>query len=129
MDSFDSHLDKAYEQLNEAIMKAIVSSEDVKSVLNDFKDKDMINNLAVLNLILSLEELSDLVFTKDGSYKLEQTKNETTDPEPETPAEKPSLNPYVVDGEQLSPNEVLFERFYQDKFNEKEWMKKFKIQL
>jgi len=129
MDPFDSHLDKAYEQLNEAIMKAIVSSKDVKTVLNGFKDKDMINNLAVLNLILSLEELSDLVFSKDGSCKFEKTDTAPATESQETPAEQPSQSPYLIDGKSLTPNEVLFERFFQGKFDEADWLRKFKIRL
>ena len=129
MDPFDSHLDKAYEKLNKAIMKAIVSSEDVRTVLTDFKEKDMINNLSVLNLILSLEELSDLVFTDNDSYDLEPLANEFAPQESQKRAETESSNPYKVDGRNLTPNEILFERFFQGKFDDDEWLKKARIKL
>ena len=57
MDPLDAFQDKEFDQLNEAILKAIVSSQDVEKVLQDFKSKDLINEMAVVNLILSLEEL------------------------------------------------------------------------
>jgi hypothetical protein len=129
MDPFDSHLDKAYEKLNKAIMNAIVSSEDVRTVLADFKEKDMINNLSVLNLILSLEELSDLVFTDDDSSSFEPQSEEFAPKAAEKPAEIKAPNPFKVDGRNLTPNEILFERFFQGKFDADKWLKKVRIKL
>lgn len=53
--------DKDYELLNNAIMKAIISSDDVKKVLLSFQEKNLIDKMAVLNLILSLEEIETLM--------------------------------------------------------------------
>ena len=127
MDPFDSHLDEAYEHLNKAIMKAIVSSDDVRKVLSGFKEKDMINHLSVLNLILSLEELSDMVFSDEGSDDYELVNEEFTAEKAENSSEMESANPFKIDGENLTPNEILFEKFFQKKFNSKEWLKKAKI--
>ena len=71
MDSFDAFQDKEFEQLNDAILKAIVSSRDVEKVLQDFKSKYLINEVAVLNLILSLEELSGLIFSESPNKKIQ----------------------------------------------------------
>ncbi|MBI4383058.1 MAG: hypothetical protein HY579_03370 [Nitrospinae bacterium] len=60
MDSSETAQNKAYEQLNGAILKAITASEEVKQVLLDFQKKNLIDRMAVLNLILSLEELEAL---------------------------------------------------------------------
>ena len=43
MDSLDAFEDKEFEQLNDAILKAIISSQDVEKVLQDFKSKKLIN--------------------------------------------------------------------------------------
>lgn len=53
--------DKDYERLNDAIMKAIISSGDVKKVLISFQEKNLIDKMAVLNLILSLEEIESMM--------------------------------------------------------------------
>ncbi len=135
MDSFDSYLDKAYEELNEAIMKAIVSSEDVRAVLTNFKEKDMISNLAVLNLILSLEELSDLVFGKNqNKYKFESVEGNESEPrrfEATPPSqERPESSPHhMVDGKRLTEKEILFEQFCQGNFDMEKWLKKARIKL
>lgn len=131
MDPFDSHLDEAYEHLNKAIMKAIVSSDDVRKVLSGFKEKDMINHLSVLNLILSLEELSDMVFSDEDSndYELVDENLSTETEKAENPSEMEATNPFKIDGENLTPNEILFERFFQKKFDAQEWLKKAKLKL
>lgn len=129
MDSFDSHLDEAYEHLNKAIMKAIVSSDDVKKVLSGFKEKDMINHLSVLNLILSLEELSDMVFSDESSDDYELVKEDFPTEKTESSSETESDNPFKVDGKNLTPNEILFEKFFQKKFDSEGWLKKAKLKL
>ncbi len=129
MDPFDSHLDEAYEHLNKAIMKAIVSSEDVKKVLTGFKEKDMINHLSVLNLILSLEELSDMVFSDEDSGDYDSMTEDFPTEKPETSSELEASNPYKIDGQNLTPNEILFEKFFQKKFDAHEWLKKIKVKL
>ena len=65
MEAFEGFQDKEFDLLNEAILKAIVSSSDVERVLQHFKSKDLINEMAVVNLIVSLEELSDLIFSEE----------------------------------------------------------------
>ncbi|NIQ01061.1 MAG: hypothetical protein GWM98_12090, partial [Nitrospinaceae bacterium] len=55
-------------------------SPDVKKVLQEFQSKDLINHLSVLNLILSLEELSELVFSGDDLYKLEPLEERSAPP-------------------------------------------------
>ena len=95
MDSFDSFQDKEFDQLNEAILKAIISSKDVDKVLQDFKAKDLINEMAVVNLILSLEELSGLMFSDsqdEKTFSLEPSKEKQSvkkEPERNLLAESP----------------------------------------
>ena len=142
MDSFDAFQDKEFEQLNDAILKAIISSSDVEKVLQDFKSKDMINEMAVVNLILSLEELSGLMFPETPDKQ-----THTLEPaEKNQPVKKQRLENQIfenttkkiscksssydlVDGKELSRNEILFERYYQGRFNEKQWLKRAKIKV
>ena len=140
MDSYDEFQDNEFEQLNDAILKAIISSRDVEKVLQEFKSKELINEMAFVNLILSLEELSGLMFSESPakpmktlesseqsqSKKKELPKNQL----PEITDKKTSSeasSPYLVDGKLLNRNEILFERYYQGRFNEKQWLKRAKI--
>ena len=126
MDGSDASLDKEYEKLNEAIMKAIITSDEIKDLLQDYQSKDLIQHMAVLNLVLSLEELSEVILSNCETYDLECVDdNETSKP---TPAKsKDTGKRYFVDGKNLSQNEILFERFCQGKFNEQAWLKKIKV--
>lgn len=128
MDQFDSSLDKEYESLNEAIMKALVTSKDVKRVLEDFKSKELINNLSVLNLVLSLEELSQLVFSDDHDFDIDEAAAERP-ASAEKAKKEGSPSPYVIDGKRLSKNEILFQKYCQGLFDEHEWIKKARVKL
>ena len=142
MDTFDGFEDKEFDQLNEAVLKAILSSKDVEKVLRDFKSKDLINEMAVVNLILSLEDLSSLIFSESAEksnhaldalnhkqpLKNDKTENKTIDSKKNQVS--CSLNSYdLVDGKNLSRNEILFEKYYQERFNEKQWLQQSKIKL
>lgn len=96
--------------------------------------------MAVVNLILSLEELSGLMFpeSKDKKiYSLEPSKEkQSTQTQPEgsqqtknSKRKTASTSSHLVDGELLSRNEILFEKYYQGRFNEKQWLKKAKIKV
>ena len=142
MDTFDAFEDKEFDQLNEAVLKAILSSKDVEKVLRDFKSKDLINEMAVVNLILSLEDLSSLIFSESAEQsnhaldtlnqkqplKNDKIENKTINSKKNQVS--CSLNSYdLVDGKNLSCNEILFEKYYQERFNEKQWLQQSKIKL
>ena len=137
MEAFEGFQDKEFDLLNEAILKAIVSSPDVENVLQYFKSKDLINEMAVVNLILSLEELSDLMFPEGtdkstqaidspSENRLQKIKNPLVGNTQKEIPRKPN-NHYLVDGKLLNRNEILFEKHFQGRFNEKQWLKRAKI--
>ena len=140
MEAFEGFQDKEevlFNLLNEAILKAIVSSPDVENVLQHFKSKDLINEMAVVNLILNLEELSGLMFP-EGTDKSTQAIDSPSENRPQkiknqlvgnTQKEIPrKLNNHnLVDGKLLNRNEILFEKHFQGRFNEKQWLKRAKI--
>ncbi|MBT7272088.1 MAG: hypothetical protein HN885_03735 [Nitrospina sp.] len=138
MEAFDGFEDKEFDLLNEAILKAIVSSSDVERVLQHFKSKDLINEMAVVNLIVSLEELFGLMLSEakyqsiqaldcPSENRIQETKNPLGGNTPKEISSKPNTND-LVDGKTLKRNEILFEKYFQGRFNEKQWLKRAKIQ-
>jgi hypothetical protein len=132
----DSFFEKDYENLNDAILKAIVSSKEIQKILVKLKGKEEIDNMAVLNLFLSLDELHEMISEKKNnssiSYKLEPMESkQSVDKNTETEEKKlkPIKNGSFIDGKSLTLNETLFENFYQEKFNEEAWTKKARIRL
>ena len=137
MEAFEGFQDKEFDLLNEEILKAIVSSPDVENVLQYFKSKDLINEMAVVNLILSLKELSGLMFPEGtdkstqaidspSENRLQKIKNPLVGNTQKEIPRKPN-NHYLVDGKLLNRNEILFEKHFQGRFNEKQWLKRAKI--
>ena len=138
MEAFDGFEDKEFDLLNEAILKAIVSSSDVERVLQHFKSKDLINEMAVVNLIVSLEELFGLMLSEaknqstqaldsPSENRIQEIKNQLAGNTPKEISSKPNTND-LVDGKTLKRNEILFEKYFQGRFNEKQWLKRSKIQ-
>lgn len=129
MDS-DAFLDQEYENLNDAILQAIVASKEVQKILARFKKLNQMNDKAVLNLFLSLDELYQMINDKhseSASYKLEPS---TASEEPAEQEEKSSLKETnFIDGQSLTKNEVLFEKYFQGKFDENCWMKKARVRF
>lgn len=131
MDS-DAYLDQEYENLNDAILRAIVKSKEVQHILVRFKSQGQMNDKSVLNLFLSLDELHQMINEKSphpDSYKLEP-ETVTTASEISREKEKAALKEEnIIDGELLSLNEVLFEKYYQGNFSETDWMKKARVRF
>ena len=131
MDS-DAFLDQEYENLNNAILQAILLSKDVQDILVRFKKQGQMNDKAVLNLFLSLEELYQMIdenSTKAGSYKLKaETSTSEHSMEEKTEISSPKEET-IIDGKLLTSNEVLFEKYTQKKFDETDWMKKARIRF
>ncbi len=57
----DDFLDQEYENLNDAILQAIVASKEVQDILAQFKKQNHMDDNAVLNLFLSLDELYQMI--------------------------------------------------------------------
>jgi hypothetical protein len=129
MDS-DAFLDQEYENLNDAILQAIVASTEVQDILSRFKKLNQMDEKAVLNLFLSLDELYQLIHEESSdpaAYKLEpRAASEKPIKEEKSSSEKETS---LIDGEILTNNEVLFEKFFQGNFNEKSWMKKARVRF
>tara|TARA_B100000686_G_scaffold78628_1_gene84667 strand:- start:193 stop:594 length:402 start_codon:yes stop_codon:yes gene_type:complete len=133
MDS-DRFFEKEYENLNDAILQAITGSKEVKNILARLKEEENLDNIAVLNLFLSLDELFEMMSDKRNSsvaYKLEPVEPQQTHEEEKTIDRKPSSKRWKnkIDGKLLTLNETLFENYCQEKFNDKAWLKKARIRL
>ncbi|MEC8957853.1 MAG: hypothetical protein VX495_05645 [Nitrospinota bacterium] len=132
----DELFEKEYENLNDAILKAIVSSKDVQKILITLKEREEINDTAVLNLFLSLDELYEMISEKHNKnnscpYKSESTESNTLNHKEDVSkkVDSPDNNENFIDGKPLTLNEILFENFCQEKFNEEIWKKKARISL
>jgi hypothetical protein len=61
MQSFATENDVPYENLSNTILEAIKNSEEVKAAVNALQEKNLVDDSAAINLVLSLEELASLM--------------------------------------------------------------------
>ena len=61
--------DWVYEKIYATLFQAISSSNEVKKVLVELQEKNLIQNMDVINLILSLDELSKLTGDSTEPHK------------------------------------------------------------
>ena len=132
MDS-DELFEKGYETLNDAILKAIVSSIEVQELLIKIKKQKETNDIEVLNLFLSLDELCEIILENGNKnscdYKKEPSKSSAFEYEEDKKIPAFDKNKNFIDGKSLTLNEILFENFCQEKFNEEAWKNKARIRL
>jgi|TARA_B110000438_G_C15670356_1_gene587916 hypothetical protein len=71
MEATYSTQDWVYEKIYATLFEAISNSDEVKKVLGELQEKNLIQNIDVINLILSLDELSqlsgDLIATQEAA--------------------------------------------------------------
>ncbi len=122
------------------INKAILKSPDVQISIKKLEKLKLIDYVSEFNLVLEVDKLIESILKKNTSSET-QTNSileeleihadpEYDQEEDQTPDSATPLSPLQrVDGKTLSENEILFEEYFNQRFDEKHWMKKVKIRL
>ena len=135
------------------ISKAILKSPDVQFSIKKLQKLQLLDYVSEFNLVLEVDKLIESILKQNedreaSTQDLNKLKEEfleakansdpeelqlQTDPEEsETLNLSPSVTPdplQWVDGKALSENEIRFEEFFNQQFDEKHWMKKAKIRF
>ena len=135
------------------INKAILKSPDVQFSIKKLQKLQLLDYVSEFNLVLEVDKLIESILKQNedreaSTQDLNKLKEEfleakansdpeelqlQTDPEEsETLNLSPSVTPdplQWVDGKALSENEIRFEEFFNQQFDEKHWMKKAKIRF
>ncbi|MEK9627402.1 MAG: hypothetical protein VW455_00120 [Nitrospinota bacterium] len=147
--SFENDKKKKFaEYLWTEINRAILKSPEVKSSIKQLQALGLLGYVSEYNLVLEVDRLVDKIVkdTKDVTVEeLSQLKRDFLEVEEsekvdftseeqirekkdlETSESKNTL-PWV-DGKLLSENEMLFEEYLSQEFDEKEWLKQTKIRF
>jgi len=83
MNPLDESSDWIYEKLHAAIMKAITSSGEVQEILRGLQSGGRIDGMAVMNIILSLEELSESIHSASVNGESKTSRPSTPKPHEE----------------------------------------------
>ncbi len=115
-------------ELSQVIIEALTQNNDVMTHLADLKERNIIDSQTLLGLAL---KISDLLELSGMAFTQEDVQNSLAPiPEKTTPAMLPESRPKEkngfeeIDGRKLTNNEIEFQEFSVDKFDEKEWLQK-----
>lgn len=107
---------KLVEHLWAEINKAIVHSSRVKIALMNIKELGFLDEVSEYNLVLDVDKLVDMMaMGREGQAGPVPRENIQNAP----PEEK-----QYIDGQPMTPNQVLFEEYARERFDERKWMKK-----
>ena len=107
--------EKELERLSRAITEAIFNSKDVKKILEEIREKDLVIPSTLLVMLLKLDALSSI---SDSLNSHQDLLNEVVN------KKKINQKKHLIDGKELRPNDIAFQEYLIKKFNEKEWLKK-----
>ena len=118
------------------INKAILKSPEVQFSIKKLEKLQLLDYVSEFNLVLEVDRLIESIL-KNSSEKEATTSSllEEIQAELETENKKESTPPkqnrplQYVDGKTLSENEILFEEYFNKRFDEEHWMKKAKIRF
>lgn len=106
-----------FKKLYNAIANAIFNSEEIKPIVQDLKERNKINSMSVFALFIRLNELTaNLSLPAKASIQRKEGKNLRD-------IEKGQF----IDGEMLTKNEIAFEEFCRENFDEEKWLEENKI--
>lgn len=112
-----NHFERDFERLSKAITEAVMKSEKVRKIVGDIQKKENICPRSFMVLVLNLQGLIGAV--------------ESNAPE-ETPVRKPSRRPkkkkaseyeQYIDGRKLTKNEIAFQEYINERFNDESWLR------
>ncbi len=109
-------LPSEFDELSQAISEAILHSKDVQKALNHLHEKKLLGKRNIISLVLNIEVLNT-VLDKIKSKKPKEDQSSTPIPLSQ------------IDGKKLSAQEVAFEEYFGQHFDEQVWLKKWRLRL
>jgi hypothetical protein len=114
--------DKELKALSHAIMEAITGNEDVMAMLNDLKQRNVVDSSTLLGLALRIGEIIEISGMTFKQEEIEEKQTQLDAAEAEGELQVPAYE--LVDGRELSAKEVAFQTWSAERFDERAWLKK-----
>ncbi|HIJ49670.1 MAG TPA: hypothetical protein HPP54_01205 [Nitrospinae bacterium] len=109
------------------IIKAILTSPEVKLSIKQLQALGLLDYVSEYNLVLEVEEPGQINFSHSQKSREKTILKDKIDLEDSETFKKISM-PWV-DEKLLSGNEMLFEEYLSQEFDEEQWLKQSKIRL
>lgn len=114
--------DEDIEKLHAAIINAIFKSDEVRPIVQALKDRNKINSGSIFALLFKPQELTN-------NHLLPAKAKSLSEPEKNRCSVETKGTGQFVDGKELTQNEILFEKFCGDRFDEEKWIAENRIKL
>jgi len=114
--------DKELKALSHAIMEAITGNEDVMAMLNDLKQRNVVDSSTLLGLALRIGEIIEISGMTFKQEEIEEKQTQLDTAEVDGELQVPAYE--LIDGRELSVKEVAFQTWSAERFDERAWLKK-----
>jgi hypothetical protein len=127
-----------YEQLSQAIIHAILSSNEVQSQVADLQSKGGLDDEDIIAMALRFPQQGGLEAKvevmrrsaeEDGQLDIDEEMAADLEEDPSSPEPGPKGGCWVSSKRTLSPNEVAFEEYLQNRFNDESWMREVRVRF
>ncbi|MGK7346196.1 MAG: hypothetical protein ACNS63_10365 [Candidatus Nitrospinota bacterium M3_3B_026] len=113
-------------KLSEAVAEALKNNEKVMSLIAELKERGVVDSETLLSLYLKIGDLLEVSLTTVSREELEKLKTgKQAAPKKAEPPREPDDDIHeTIDGRDLSRNEIAFQEWTAERFNEGNWLKK-----
>ena len=127
-----------YEQLSQAIIHAILSSNEVQSQVADLQSKGGLDDEDIIAMALRFPQQGGLEAKvevmrrsaeEDGQLDIDEEMAADLEEDPSSPEPGSKGGCWVSSKRTLSPNEVAFEEYLQNRFNDESWMREVRVRF
>ena len=109
--------DREFEKLSRAITEAVISSPKVKKIVEEISKKTSICPQSFMVLVLKMEVLASELDLEVEDASVENKK-------PRRGRKKSGKNQIQqIDGKPLTPNELAFEEYVNQRFDDEKWLR------
>jgi hypothetical protein len=112
--------EREFERLSKAITDAVMNSEKVKKIVAEIQKKEKICPQSFMVLVLKMKMQ---VLTESLEMEIEEEFLENP-PSKKGGGKKPRDLPQYIDGNRLSKKEIEFQKYFEEKFDTEDWLKK-----
>lgn len=121
--------DNELKKLADAVIETLKSNKKVLSLMAELRDKNVVDSATLLSLHFKINELLEIscatmseeeleaqgVYERQSAPKQKKAKSEEQEPRE------------TIDGRDLSENEIAFQEWVSERFDEENWLKKTKL--
>ncbi len=120
--------EKELKELSQIIIEVLTNNKDVMGLLADLKERKIIESTTLLGLAL---KVNDLLEISGATFTKEELEKESKLPAPENKLLEAdgsgtgtTSKRELIDGRELTPNEIAFEQWSRENFDEDRWLRK-----